>query len=193
MSKSKQVYQFKITLLDTKPPIWRRIQVPENYRFWDLHVAIQDAMGWEDDHLHEFRVHAPLKGITVSIGLPSDNQYLKSTREKIADYFSPAYAVAEYEYDFGDGWLHTVKLEKILPTDPGQNYPVCLAGKMACPPEDCGGVGGFYNMLEALKDPQHPDHMDVLDWIEDFDPEAFDPADVVFDDPIDREYNPFLP
>ena len=193
MSRFKHVYQFKIALKYTKPRIWRRIQVPENYRFWDLHVAIQDAMGWEDDHLHEFKVYAPLKGITVSIGLPSDNQYLKSTREKIADYFSPAYAVAEYEYDFGDGWLHTVKLEKILPADPGQNYPLCLAGKMACPPEDCGGVGGFYNMLEALKDPQHPDHMDVLDWIEEFDPEAFDPADVVFDDPIDREYNPFLP
>ncbi len=188
MKKFKNVYQFKITLKDTKPPIWRRIQVPETYRFLDLHVAIQDAMGWTDSHLYQFDILNPLQNVMVEIGLPEGNNYLKSKQEKIADYFSETNNKAEYCYDFGDNWLHKLQLEKILPADPELDYPVCLAGKLACPLEDCGGVWGYYNMLEALEDPKHPDHEDILDWVgEDFDPKDFDPEEVIFDDPKARE------
>jgi len=89
--KYKQVYQFKITLKDSKPPIWRRIQVPETYTFWDLHVAIQDAMGWIDYHLHEFELENPSTGLTVNIGSPNEDfgeEVLPELKQKIADYFS---------------------------------------------------------------------------------------------------------
>ena len=181
------VYQFKITLKNSKPRIWRRIQVPENYSFWDLHSAIQDAMGWEDCHLHEFifpHFRAPQ---SVRIGLPEGNEYLNGTKIPISKYFRQEKDKADYWYDFGDDWFHLVVLEKILPRDPKQDYPVCLAGKMACPPEDCGGIWGYQNMLEVIKDPKHPDYEDTIDWLgDDFDPNDFDPNDVFFDDPKER-------
>lgn len=140
--RSDQVYQFKITLRGIKPPIWRRIQVPESCTFWGLHVAIQDAMGWQDYHLHAFGIPDPATRRKATIGIPDgplDTEFLPSVRLKIADYFSMANRLASYEYDFGDGWLHEIRLEKILPEKEGVGYPICIAGKRACPPEDCGG------------------------------------------------------
>lgn len=183
----QNVYQFKITLKNSKPPIWRRIQVPESYSFWDLHTAIQDAMGWEDCHLHEFIFPYFRAPDSVIIGLPEGNEYLHGSKIKINKYFKQEKDKADYWYDFGDDWFHLVVLEKILPKDPKQEYPVCLAGKMACPPEDCGGIGGFYALLEVLNDPKHPDYEDTLDWIgEGFDPNEFDPREVYFEDPKER-------
>ncbi len=183
----QNVYQFKITLKNSKPAIWRRIQVPEDYSFWDLHTAIQDAMGWQDCHLHEFNISLPLSNIRIEIGLPEGNECLHSTKVKIKKYFFKEKDKANYWYDFGDDWHHTVLLEKILPRDPEQTYPLCLAGKMACPPEDCGGIGGYYYNLEILSDPKHPEYEDTLEWMgDDFDPEEFDPEEVIFDDPKKR-------
>lgn len=180
----QNVYQFKITLKGSKPPIWRRIQVPENYSFWDLHTAIQDAMGWEDCHLHEFSIIMSPSSIPIEIGLPEDDECLESNKEKIKNYFLKEKDKADYWYDFGDDWHHTVLLEKILPKDPEQKYPVCLDGKMACPPEDSGGMWGYYYKLEILSDPKHPEYDDIIDWMgENFDPTYFDPKEVVFDDP----------
>jgi len=112
--KFNQVYQFKITLRDVKPPVWRRIQVPETYTFWDLHVAIQDAMGWEDAHLHEFEMRHPFEGEKVRIGIPDNDhisfvEIIPERKEKIADWFSMDNIVAEYTYDFGDNWKHRKK------------------------------------------------------------------------------------
>ena len=191
--KYNQVYQFKITLKGTKPPIWRRILVPETYTFWDLHVAIQDAMGWEDYHLHEFTLLSPKTGRKVKIGIPSDEdadfgwKVLADWNQKIAHYFSSENSKADYVYDFGDGWEHSIKLEKILPRETGVAYPRCIGGKRACPPEDCGGIGGYAEFLEAIGDPANELHEDMLDWVGgSFDPDDFDPNDVEFEDPDSR-------
>jgi len=191
--KYDQVYQFKITLKGTKPPIWRRIQVPETYTFWDLHVAIQDAMGWDDYHLHEFTLLSPKTGRKVKIGIPSDEdvdygwEVLAEWNQKIAHYFSSENSKADYVYDFGDGWEHSIKLEKILPRETGVAYPRCIDGRGACPPEDCGGIGGYAEFLEAIGDPANELHEDMLDWVGgSFDPDDFDPNDVEFEDPDSR-------
>jgi hypothetical protein len=187
------VYQFKITLKGTKPPIWRRILVPETYTFWDLHVAIQDAMGWDDYHLHEFTLLSPKTGRKVKIGIPSDEdvdygwEVLAEWNQKIAHYFSSENSKADYVYDFGDGWEHSIKLEKILPRETGVAYPRCIDGRGACPPEDCGGIGGYAEFLEAIGDPANELHEDMLDWVGgSFDPDDFDPNDVEFEDPDSR-------
>lgn len=189
--KFERVYQFKVTLKNTKPLIWRRIQVPETYTFWDLHVAIQDAMGWEDYHLHEFEMVDPSTGVKVEIGIPDeefdDYKTLPGWKYKIAELFSPVNQSANYIYDFGDGWEHKVELEKVLPREKNVIYPVCLDGKRACPPEDCGGVGGYEEFLEAIKNPKHERHQEMLEWIGgEFDLEHFDVEEVIFDDPDER-------
>jgi hypothetical protein len=188
----KQVYQFKITLKDTKPPVWRRIRVPETYTFWDLHVAIQDAMGWSDYHLHGFVLRDPQTGAEVFIGIPDDEfpslrVTLAGWRQKISDWFSGDRKTARYEYDFGDGWEHEIRLEKVLPREEGVEYPVCLDGKMACPPEDVGGTGGYERFLRILADPSHEEHESMLEWAGGgFNPTDFDPAAVEFDNPKER-------
>ncbi len=188
--KFNQVYQFKITLDDIRPPIWRRIQVPETYTFWDLHVAIQDSMGWLDYHLHEFEILNPTNGLKVNIGLPVDDflkRNLLDWAQKIANYFSLENPSADYIYDFGDYWHHKIQLEKILPREKNVSYPVCIKGKRACPPEDCGGIGGYENLLDIIKDPVHEEHKETLEWLgEEFNPEHFDPIKVNFDDPAAR-------
>ena len=186
------VYQFKITLQDIKPSIWRRIQVPETYSFWDLHVAIQDAMGWADYHLHQFELVDPSTGVKVEIGIPDgesgwDTQTLPGWKRKIADYFSMENKVANYVYDFGDDWNHRIRLEKILPREKGVEYPICVAGERACPPEDCGGVWGYEDFLEIISDPDHEEYEEMIEWVGgEFDPEYFEVKDVRFEDPDQR-------
>lgn len=188
-----QVYQFKITLKDIKPPIWRRIQVPETYSFWDLHVAIQDAMGWLDYHLHDFEMFHPTTGEKVKIGMPSDDdelyelEIIPEQKQKIADWFFVEDKAVDYSYDFGDNWEHKIKLEKILPRDKNIQYPICITGKRACPPEDCGGPPGYEYFLDAIQDPTHEEHESMLRWVGgEFDSEHFDKNEVVFDDPDER-------
>jgi hypothetical protein len=185
------IFQFRITLEHIKPPIWRRIQVPGTYSFWDLHVAIQDAMGWTDTHLHGFRVVNPGSKKPEEIGIPDedfpDSRVLPGWERKIASYFLKEKDTASYTYDYGDDWVHSIKLEKILPKKEGVKYPVCVKGARACPPEDSGGPFGYPDFLDAVTDPSHEEHEDVLDWLGgEFDPEEFDPAEVFFDDPEER-------
>lgn len=176
MSKTSQnIYQFKITLDGTKPKIWRQIQIPENYSFLDFHIAIQEAMGWEDCHLHKFEMVNPLKGTMERISESKEDKTI------ISKYFSLSNKKASYEYDFGDSWEHSILLEKILPAEKGSEYPRCIAGERACPPEDCGGVWRYEEIVEIIKDPDDPEYQEMLDWIdEDFKPEFFDPKSVVF-------------
>jgi PHD/YefM family antitoxin component YafN of YafNO toxin-antitoxin module len=189
----ENVYQFKITLKGIRPAIWRRIQVPGDYTFWDLHVAIQDAMGWLDYHLHEFSVTDPKSGQGRVVGIPDEEGFfdphpvLTGWRIPIRDYFQEAGSTALYRYDFGDDWQHSVKLEKILGRTSGADYPICLAGKRACPPEDCGGTWGYREILEILTDPDTDGHRKQHQWVgEDFDPHHFEARAVYFHDPRQR-------
>jgi len=194
MSKKnyKNIYQFKVVLKDIKPPVWRRIQVPENYTFWDLHVAIQDSFGWDDYHLHEFRTIDPQFRNVEKIGIPDEEfgmeDIMAGWEQNIKDWFSlDGRTKMNYEYDFGDGWEHFVILEKILPRKKDIKYPICIKGKRACPPEDSGGVWGYTDKLKIIKDQKHELHKDIVEWMgDDFDPDEFNIEDIYFDDPRER-------
>jgi len=190
---------FRISLLDIEPEIWRRIEVPEDYSFWDLHVAIQDAMGWLDCHLHVFRILNPENEKLQEIGIPDENGFFDSPpispgwEIAIADYFTKPEDQASYEYDFGDGWEHEIRLEKTADVKKGMKYPKCLNGKRACPPEDCGGVWGYEELLKIISDPEHEEHENMLEWLGGkFDPEEFDPDAVTFSNPKKRWEQAFL-
>lgn len=188
----KNIYQFKIVLENTKPTIYRRIQVPGNYTFWDLHVAIQSAMGWTDCHLHQFETMELKPGNIKYIGIPDEEEYMEVAagwEEKISDWFSlDSRKAMRYVYDFGDNWSHKITLEKILPEEEKTKYPICIAGANACPLEDCGGVWGYYDMLEVMNNPKHKKYKDTMEWLcdEKIDPEEFDIADIDFEDPRER-------
>ena len=181
LRKPASLYQFKITLKGSRPPIWRRILVPSDITFYRLHQIIQTVFNWQDCHLFEFS----FRDMDVSIPQDDDFPALNSRPSKNAMHLKlnrlfPAEQRCVYTYDFGDNWQHSVVLEKVLEAEPGAFYPVCTAGKKHAPPEDIGGIGGYYDFLEALRDPQNPQHGDMLEWIggseEDpgFDPELCD-------------------
>ncbi len=191
----KSVYQIKITLLGSKPVIWRRILVPNTYSFFDLHVAIQSAMGWEDAHLHQYFTKSPYGRSRdyerIHFPMPEMDDFEKEAYDerkiRISKYLLNPKDTVFYEYDFGDSWAHEIKLEKILPTEAKLKYPVLLDGENACPPEDCGGIGGYYGLLEALYDPKNPEHKDMMEWmglddIFEFDPKEFNKKTVKFRD-----------
>lgn len=172
------VFQFKITLLGVRPPIWRRIQVRDG-TLDALHEQIQAAMGWTNSHLHQFEV----KGRTYG-----DPDLLEDGFEEFECADSTTTLLSQilpksrkpfafkYEYDFGDSWEHEILFEGRPPVDPQAKYPLCLEGRRACPPEDCGGAWGYGDFLVAIRDPQHAEHQNYVEWVgEQFDPEAFDP------------------
>jgi len=174
-----EAYQLKVTLLDTKPPIWRRIQVSD-CTLDKLHEHIQTAMGWTNSHMHHFRIDDKLYGDPMLLAETFEElSYADSTRTKLSDILatSDQRSRFEYEYDFGDGWLHEVLFEGRSRAEPGKRYPLCVTGARACPPEDVGGVWGYVDFLEAIADPEHEAHDDMLEWVGGkFDPEAFDPT-----------------
>lgn len=199
--KIQRVLRFRITLNEIEPPVWRLIDVPETYSFWDLHVAIQDAMGWLDYHLHAFNPRRKRGRTRVSIGIP-DEEYgdgtLAGWEIPIMDYFMEPGDALDYEYDFGDGWSHEIVLVGVLLKEPGRKYPVCLDGARACPPEDCGGVSGYEELLEILADPSHEEYEDMVDWLKGhaknyypYEPDGFDSDGVKFDNPKTRFRNAF--
>ena len=170
-SMASPSYQLKITLQNTKPPIWRRLQVRAGMTLPRLHDTIQIAMGWTDSHLHQFIIGG------VAYGLPDPefgDDMRSEQRVKLDRVIAAEKDRLVYEYDFGDSWTHLILLEKILPPDPNVHYPRCLAGKRACPPEDVGGVWVYAAFLEAIGSRDHPEHEEMLDWCGGaFDPEAF--------------------
>lgn len=193
MNTRRPILQFKVQLRDIKPAIWRRIEIPGSYTFWDLHVAIQDAMGWLDSHLHAFRIGDRRTRAEVEIGTPDpdrfegDPELLPGWRVPVMEYLAEAGHRVQYDYDFGDGWEHDLLLEELKPRQAKTKYPRCLAGSRACPPEDCGGPGGYAQLLETLANPTDSEHESMLEWLGGpFDPEAFDPREVQFDNPKKR-------
>ena len=169
-SAAAQIYQIKVTFRGVRPPIWRRIQVSDNFTLAKLHGIIQVVMGWDDDHLHVFTWEG------LNYGDPDPELGFRSeARVRLSQLHLEQKSRIRYEYDFGDSWEHDLLVEKILPPEPGVIYPRCLAGKRACPPEDVGGIWGYASFLEAIQDPAHPAHEEYLEWIGDeFDPETFD-------------------
>jgi hypothetical protein len=167
------IYQIKVTLNQSKPPIWRRILVPSDVTLEHLHYIIQVAMGWTNSHLHQFIV-----GRDTYYSEPHPDYFhevLDERKFRLHQIAPGEKSKFIYEYDFGDSWEHVILVEKVLPHDPEQAYPVCIKGKRACPPEDVGGVWGYLMFLEAIQDPEHPEHEMYLDWIGgEFDPKEFD-------------------
>lgn len=189
----KTVFQFKITLIGLEPPIWRRIQVPCYYTFYDLHVAIQNAMGWTDSHLHAFEIE---KKRPVRIESPYAVDELFEEAEgftpniPLARFFVKEKDTAIYEYDFGDGWRHKVFLEDIVLRKAGVKYPVCLDGQRACPPEDCGGGDGYQACVDMAAGKHcfadDADAQQLKVWLGDWRPERFNAGEVAFESPRKR-------
>jgi hypothetical protein len=175
---SGQIYQFKITLLDTKPKIWRRIQIPD-CKLNTLHYHIQAVMGWNNSHLHHFIIGRERYGIPKLLDDPMlGSKVIDSTKTMLSDLLptSGQRFKFEYTYDMGDNWEHEVLFEGVVNPDPKVKYPVCLEGERSAPPEDCGGTPGYEHLLEVLADPGQEEYHDALHWVGDgFDPAFFDP------------------
>ena len=169
------IYQMKITLKNIEPMIWRRIQVRENITLFRLPEYIQGFMGWENYHMHEFKINGERYGIPDPDGEAMFGTKIKKDKEfNVCDLVSEG-DVFEYVYDFGDDWRHEIIVEKVLEAEAGVGYPVCLAGERACPIEDCGGPWGYEEMLEILKDPGNEEYEEYAEWLgEEFDSEEFD-------------------
>jgi len=174
---AKQLYEIKITLLGSKPTIWRRVVVPEDIKLRDLHDVIQIAMGWTNSHLHQFQtpdnrrygMHEP------AFGLELDEEAIDENKVHLSDLVDNEGYRFVYEYDFGDGWEHGLEIVKIRAPGQDEHYPACLSGERACPPEDCGGVWGYEELLATINDPTHTEHDNMVEWLGGgFDPEAFD-------------------
>jgi len=165
------VYQIKVTLMGSEPPIWRRVQVTSDTSLQKLHRILQAVMGWSNSHLHQFIIG----GKYFAEPDPEYDPEVENEKlMRLSQVFSGVNDKSIYEYDFGDNWEHEILIEKVLPVDEEIHYPVCLAGQRACPPEDCGGIQGYIRFLEAIQKNSHPEHDEMLEWVGgSFDPEDF--------------------
>jgi hypothetical protein len=173
------VYQLKITLRGvSKPPVWRRVLVPADVTLRNLHEVIQQAMGWNDYHMHVFSTGRQEYGSPdPELGHASDGKV------RLSQVLNEPGDLLRYTYDFGDDWEHDIVVEETRAAVPGETYPSCMAGKGACPPEDCGGAWGYAGLKQILADPTHEDHQDMLEWLgldagKDFNPKEFSVAGV---------------
>lgn len=169
------IYQLKITLLGTNPKIWRRIQIPD-CKLNTLHYHIQAVMGWTNSHLHHFDIKGERHGLPEHLDYDGDGDIVDSRKVMVGDIVpkNGKKFAFRYTYDFGDNWEHEVLFEGIVEPEPGKKYPVCLEGERACPPEDCGGIGGYEHLLETLDDPTHEEHQGMKEWVGEFESENFD-------------------
>ena len=168
--KIRESYQFKIELRDISPPIWRQFQAWGDATLAQLHRILQMVMGWENYHLYEFRIGGRIYG---DPDLDDEREIIDAKRTRIRNVLSGVGTEFEYEYDFGDDWQHDLLLEAVMQSGPDTMCPRCLAGERSCPPEDVGGSGGYADYLEALADPNHEEHQNMMEWRGPFDPETF--------------------
>jgi hypothetical protein len=175
-NSSATAFQFKITLKNTKPPIWRRIQV-KDCTLDKLHEHIQMAMGWTNSHLHQFEIGGVRYGDPELLCDDFDDETPVNSLETKVSQIVPTNGKRfrfDYEYDFGDSWEHEILFEGCLEAEKGNRYPICIEGSRACPPEDVGGPFGYQEYLEALADPKHERHEEFMEWSGAYDPEQFD-------------------
>jgi hypothetical protein len=171
------VYQLKVSLLGAKPPIWRRLEVPADTSLAGLHDIVQTAFGWEDSHMHVFETAYGDFGVA-----DRELGHRAEAPVTLAQVAPGAGDRLRYTYDFGDDWRHEITVEKVLDRQPGP-YPRCTGGRRAAPPEDCGGIWGYAELVDVLADPDHSEHEDRLEWLgldsaADFDPAHFAPAEI---------------
>jgi hypothetical protein len=171
-----KIYQIQITLTNSNPIIWRRFLIQPYLSLSDFHMVIQIIMGWRNSHLHQF-----IKNETFYSERLKDDASWEDLNNvdykglKISDLLVNENDKIDYEYDFGDSWHHDVILEKILLVSDKSQYLICLDGKLSCPPEDCGGIWGYADLLQVFNNPKHKDYADLLDWLDgEFDPDHFD-------------------
>jgi len=165
-----QVFKLHITLNNTTPVVWRRVLVPSIFTLEKLHSVFQFVMGWQMSHLYDFEIKGErysepdeyddnVKGVTANL----------ISRVKVGEEF-------KYNYDFGDSWSHTIKLEEVLGREEKYNYPICTGGENACPPEDCGGTPGFEELKKTISNPKSKEYDSMIMWLGGFyDPKSFDP------------------
>ena len=168
-----QIATVRMDLKDSDPPIWRVVEVPTSVTLKVLHDIIQVTMGWFDYHLWEMVIGGQ------TYGLPMDEDWgtaprKPASRTRLRDVLQPGVTRIDYTYDFGDTWEHTLVVSDVRAGNTGTPYPRFIAGERDCPPEDCGGITGFYEMLEARADPDHPDHAEIREWLDGYDPDELD-------------------
>jgi hypothetical protein len=173
---SLTVHELTVTLLDVAPRVWRRLRVPSPVSLSVLHAVLQITMGWEDRHLHEWRMG------DSTYGPPEEESWGESIGDEASVTLAevgPADSAFSYFYDLGDGWEHLVEVNSVAPYDASVPPLFCLAGDRACPPEDSGGPIGYEHVLDALSDPADPEHDDTVAWLGDrFDPDELDLASI---------------
>ena len=168
-----EIATLRIELVGSDPLIWRVVEVPTSITLKVLHDIVQVSMGWCDYHLWEMVIDGK------AYGLPMDEDFGTAPRKvadrvRLRDVLTGDTTQIDYIYDFGDSWEHSLVVSDVRAGAPGIGYPRFIAGERDCPPEDCGGIPGFYEMLEARADPKHPDHADVVEWLDGYDPEELD-------------------
>ena len=171
----RSIYQLKVSLVGSKPPIWRHLLVHSHIDLEILHIVIQISMGWANCHLHQFEKDRIIYGIPDDefggdFGFDSEDE----SEYKLSDLLKREKDSLIYEYDFGDSWTHKIILEKILPFETSSETAKCIKGKRACPPEDCGGIWGYSELIETISDPSDPEYEETMEWLGgEFDPEYF--------------------
>ena len=175
MGEGAQIYELRIALPYIAPAIWRRLEVPGNLMFADLHDVIQIAMGWGDCHLWVFYVgRTEISPPSEQFDLPGKQRARPADKTTLDQVLAGKLIKFRDIYDMGDDWLHDIEVEKVWAGDSAVRYPRCTGGARACPPEDCGGFPGYEHFSAVLANPKHPEHEEMLAWIGgEWDPEAF--------------------
>lgn len=160
----------RIELAHTDPPIWREVEAPTSITLKVLHDIVQASIGWFDYHLWEFTIEGRRYGLPMDEDWGTEPRH-NAAKVRLREVLKPGRTVINYLYDFGDSWEHRITVTKVRQGDPNIDYPRYLDGAGAGPPEDCGGVPGFYDLLEARADPDHPEHAQAVEWLDDYDPD----------------------
>jgi len=174
-----EIATLRIELKHTDPVIWRQVEAPTSITLKVLHDIVQATIGWMDYHLWEFIVGGR------TYGLPMDEDWGTEPRKdaakvRLREVLKPGKTVIDYTYDFGDTWEHEITVTDMRPGLPGVSYPRYIAGERNGPPEDCGGIPGFYELLRARADPSHPEHEQIVEWLDEYDPNIVEPLPIKY-------------
>ena len=174
-----EIATVRIELRHTDPLIWRQVEVPTSITLKVLHDIVQVVIGWFDYHFWEFTIGKQRYGLPMDDGWGTE-PCIAAAKVRLRDVLKMRKTIIDYTYDFGDCWEHRLTVTDVRAGQPGVSYPRYISGERNGPPEDCGGIPGFYELLEAIADPAHPDHAHVKEWAKDYDPATFDPLPIKY-------------